>query len=122
MLSVIIGAAMQEISRDPNKANCYFKNDNTRILRIELSDKKTFTLTVNPNLRAMIMIRYNRNQNPILDCDQSGTRTFRGDLDIRIAAMPQYLGSKSCEDIMRDAFVSLELENAFVEIITLRNK
>ena len=113
---------MQEISRDPSKGNCYFQNDNTRILRIELSDKKSFTLTVNPNLRAMIMIRYDRNQNPIFDCGQSGARTFRGDLDIRIAAMPQYLGSKSCEDIMRDAFVSLELENAFLEIITLKNK
>ena len=113
---------MQEISRDPSKANCYFQNDNTRILRIELSDKKTFTLTVNPNLRAMIMIRYDKNQNPISDCYQSGTVTYRGDLDIRIAAMPQHLGSMACEETMRDAFFSLELENAFVEIISLRNK
>ena len=113
---------MQEISRDPSKANCYFQNDNTRILRIGLSDKKTFTLTVNPNLRAMIMIRYDKNQNPISDCDQSGTMKFRGDLDIRIAAMPRDLDAKSCEDIMSDAFFSLELENAFVEIISLKNK
>ena len=113
---------MQEISRDPSKGNCYFKNDNTRILRIELSDKKTFTLTVNPNLRAMIMIRYDRNQNPILDCDQSGTRTFRGDLDIRIAAMPQHSDGMKRYEIMSNAFFSLELENAFVEIISLRNK
>ena len=113
---------MQEISRDPSKGNCYFQNDNTRILRIELSDKKSFTLTVNPNLRAMIMIRYDRNQNPIFDCDQSGTRTFRGDLDIRIAAMPRHLGAMSCNEIMSNAFFSLELENAFVEIISLKNK
>ncbi len=115
---------MQEISRDPSKGNCYFQNDNTRILRIELSDKKTFKLTVNPNLRAMIMIRYDKNQNPnpISGCYQSGTVTYRGDLDIRIAAMPQDTAVTSCEEIMRDAFFSLELENAFVEIISLRNK
>ena len=113
---------MQEISRDPNMANCYFQTDKTRILRIGLSDKKTFTLTVNQNLRAMIMIRYDKNQNPIFDCDQSGTRTFRGDLDIRIAAIPQDLDGMSCEEIMSGAFFSLELENAFVEIISLKNK
>ena len=113
---------MQEISRDSYNANCYFQNDNTRILRIELSEKKTFTLTVNPNLRAMIMIRYDKNQNPTFGRHQSGDRTFRGDLDIRIAAMPQDTAVTSCQEIMSDAFFSLELENAFVEIITLRNK
>jgi len=103
---------MQEISRDPNKANCHFQTNNTRMLRIESSDKKTCTLTVNQDLRTMIMIQFDKNQNP-----KSSTKTFRGDLNIRIAAIPQDVEHMACHEIMSNAFFSLELENAFVEII-----
>ena len=107
---------MAEIPKNPDDFNAYLTADCTHELRIKSSEKDMCTLTVHQDPRTMIMIQAKMSENKFSDLENPYPKTFRGNLAIRIAAILEDVEHMPGREIMSNAFFSLNLEDAIVEV------